>query len=299
MPVQPPSSASILKPGLYVTATPIGRLEDLSQRAKDTLEQADWICAEDSRETTKLLLALGIKRPPQRMLSLHAHNEARQIPQVLSLLGQSCSVALVSDAGTPGISDPGARLIQATWASGFRVSPIPGASAVIAAASVSGFLTDADRPLTFWGFLPTRESARRARYTAMLNHPGVSVCFEAPHRIHESLATAEAILGDQCELMLAREMTKSFERFIRGNAASIRAQLADDLAQDRYADHGEMVLVLSPRVQAHTGLTPELRDLWMSLLSGRLSKPQAAKLLAEALHISREEAYDLLLEAGL
>jgi 16S rRNA (cytidine1402-2'-O)-methyltransferase len=299
MPVQSPSSASTLKPGLYVTATPIGRLEDLSPRAKDTLEQADWICAEDSRETTKLLLALGIRRAPPRMLSLHAHNEARQIPEVLSLLGQSCSVALVSDAGTPGISDPGARLIQAAWEEGYRISPIPGASAVIAAASVSGFLTDAERPLTFWGFLPTRESARRARYAAMLNHPGVSVCFEAPHRIHESLATAEAVLGDQCELMLAREMTKSFERFMRGNAASVRAQLAEDLAQDAHADRGEMVMVLSPHVQAPTQLTPSLHGLWLSLLQGKLSKPQAAKLLAETLRISREEAYDLMLEAGL
>ncbi|MEY3952753.1 MAG: hypothetical protein RL320_1555 [Pseudomonadota bacterium] len=297
MPVHSPSSPPILKPGLYVTATPIGRLEDLSARARDTLEQADWICAEDSRETLKLLHALGLKRASRQILSLHAHNEARQIPEVLSLLGQSCSVALVSDAGTPGISDPGARLVQAVWDAGYRVSPVPGPSAVIAAASVSGFLTDADRPLTFWGFLPTRESARRARYLTVLNHPGVSVCFEAPHRIHESLASAQEVLGDQCDILLGREMTKSFERFLRGTAQEVRAQLADDLSQDAHADHGEMVLVLSPKRQSTSGLSDELRLQWQGLLAGRLAKPQAAKLLSEALGISRDEAYDLVLEA--
>lgn len=286
-----------LKPGLYVTATPIGHPDDVSGRALQVLAQADWLCVEDTRETQRLLQALGIQRPAGRMRSLHAHNEARQIPEVLALLGQSLSVGLVSDAGTPGISDPGARLVQATWAAGHRVVPVPGPSAVIAAASVSGFLTDPDRPLTFWGFLPARSAQRQARLLEIGRQAGVSVCFEAPHRIHESLADAEAILGDGCEMMLAREMTKPYERLIRGRPAALRAQLSADLAQDAHADRGEMVLVFAPAARGAPALSLEDKAAWQALLTGELPKPKAAKLLVGALGISREEAYELLLRA--
>jgi 16S rRNA (cytidine1402-2'-O)-methyltransferase len=293
--VLPSSSTQTLKPGLYVIATPIGHLDDLTARARQILMQVDWLYAEDSRETQRLLQGLGLSRPSGRLRSLHAHNEAQQIPEVLALLGQSLRVGLVSDAGTPGISDPGARLVQAVWEAGFRVSPVPGASAVIAAASVSGFLTDAQRPLSFWGFLPARSVARRSRYEEIRAHAGVSVCFEAPHRIHASLQDAESVLGDRCTLMLCREMTKAFERMIRGTPAQVREQLAADLSQDPRSDQGEMVLVIDPEPVQAQALTEEQTEDWRALLGGRLPKPRAAKLLAQALGLSRDEAYALLL----
>jgi len=292
--VSPLSSPQSLKPGLYVIATPIGHSDDVSARARQMLSGVDWLYAEDSRETQQLLARLGLQRPSSRIRSLHAHNEAEQIPQALEWLSQSMSIGLVSDAGTPGICDPGARLVRAAWEAGHRVSPVPGASAVIAAASVSGFLTDDERPLTFWGFLPARSAARKSRYAQIQSQAGVSICFEAPHRIHASLADAVSILGEQSELMLAREMTKPFERFIRGTPSAVRAELALDLARDSRADHGEMVLVIAPQTVRPAGLSAEQTEDWRRLLSGQMAKPQAAKLLAQSLGLSREQAYALL-----
>lgn len=284
-----------LKPGLYVVATPIGHLDDVSTRARRVLAEVDWLYAEDSRETQRLLSGLGLTRASARTRSLHAHNEAQQVSEVLARLAESCSVGLVSDAGTPGIADPGARLVKAVWEAGFRVTPIPGASAVIAAVSISGFLIDAERPFTFWGFLPARSTARLARYEQMRCHPGISVCFEAPHRIHESLADAQTVLGEGATLLLCREMTKHFERLIRGTPAAVRARLTQDLSEDSRADHGEMVLVISPPTREQPGLGPEQMEDWRQLLNGALPKPRAAKLLSQALGLTREQAYRLLL----
>jgi len=215
-------------------ATPIGNLEDITARALRTLGEVHTIAAEDTRRTRRLLAHFGIGTPA---VSLFEHNEQRRVPALVKRLASGESVALVTDAGSPGVADPGYRLVRAALEAGVPVTTIPGPSAVIAALQVSGLPTDA---FTFAGFLPVKAGARRRRLEELAERRETVVAFEAPHRILAALEDVEAVWGER-PMALARELTKLFEEVLRGTARSVREQLAPDRRR------GEMVLVLSGR----------------------------------------------------
>ncbi len=229
---------------LFVVATPIGNLRDITLRALEVLRSVGHIAAEDTRHTAKLLRHYEIATP---LISYHEHNRRRQLPRILALLAQG-DIALVSDAGTPGISDPGAELVTAADAAGHDVVPLPGPSALSAILSVAGCGAG---PVHFLGFLPRKRRARRdliERYAAL---PGVTVFFETPHRLQAALADIAAVAGAQ-RLVVGRELTKLHEEIVRGPAAAVAAQLA--LKQPR----GEFVLVLQGA--GADGGPPETRE---------------------------------------
>ena len=222
---------------LFLVATPIGHLDDITQRALKVLGEADVVAAEDPRHTRKLLDHYGIRT---RVTRLFEHNERARIPGVLAQLGSGANVALVTDAGSPGISDPGFPLVRAALEAGLKVESVPGPSAVIAALQVSGLPTDA---FTFVGFLPVKAVARRKRLAELSERRETIVAFESPHRIAATLEDLEAE-WDARPIALARELTKAFGEVLRGTAAEVRAQLTE--ARRR----GEMVLVLGGRTRA-------------------------------------------------
>jgi len=205
---------------LQVVATPIGNLADLSERAREALAGADVIAAEDTRHTAALLKASGIARP---MISLHEHNEAHRVPALLARLAAGERVALVSDAGTPLLSDPGFELVRRAAAAGFEVSTVPGPSAITAALAVAGLPTDR---FCFEGFLPARERERRGALGALAQEPRTLVFFEAPHRIAATLADMAAVLGPERAAVVARELTKAHETVYRGSLRELAARAA-------------------------------------------------------------------------
>lgn len=221
---------------MFLVATPIGNLEDVSQRALRVLAAADWVAAEDTRHTRKLLDRYGIEA---RLVSLFEHNERARVPFLLTELGAGRSVAVVTDSGSPGVSDPGYPLVRAAVAAGLRVESVPGPSAVIAALQVSGLPTDA---FTFAGFLPVRSAARRRLLESLLDRPETIVAFESPHRIDACLADLGEVWGER-PIALARELTKVHEEVLRGTAAEVRAALTAGRRR------GEMVLVLGGRTR--------------------------------------------------
>ena len=217
---------------LMVVATPIGNLEDLSPRARRALEEADLVACEDTRRTGRLLAGLGIKN---ELLSLHEHNERARLPRLIAALEEGRSVALVSDAGTPLLSDPGFLLVREAAARGLPIEPVPGASAVLAALMVSGL---PPHPFTFVGFPPPKSGKRRRFFERYAPLEHTLVCFESPHRLLASLEDALAVLGDR-PAALGRELTKLHEEVVRGTLSEIRAELAQ-----RPTVKGELVLVV-------------------------------------------------------
>jgi 16S rRNA (cytidine1402-2'-O)-methyltransferase len=213
-------------------ATPIGNLEDVTRRALRVLAEADLVAAEDTRHSRRLLEHAGISAP---VVSLFEHNERAKVPGLIRTLREGAHIALVTDAGSPGIADPGYPLVRAAVAEGIRVESVPGPSAVIAALQVSGLPTDA---FTFVGFLPPRGGARRRRLEELARRRETLVAFESPHRIEACLADLEAVWGAR-PIALARELTKAFEEVLRGSAREVREALTADKRR------GEMVLVLS------------------------------------------------------
>jgi 16S rRNA (cytidine1402-2'-O)-methyltransferase len=225
-----------LAPGLYIVATPIGNLEDITMRALRVLRSVDRIACEDTRQTRKLLDRYGIATPT---ISSHEHNEAERSGQLIKELKNGARIAVVSDAGTPGISDPGMVLAGAAIAAGIPVFPIPGASAVLAALVASGLGTER---FSFVGFLPPKSGARRTALEELAETvaaPTTLVFYEAPHRIVETLADVEAVWGSGCRVVLGRELTKLHEEFLRGTVSTIREQLGR-----RESIRGEMVLLV-------------------------------------------------------
>jgi len=222
---------------LYLVATPIGNLEDVTARALRTLREVDLVAAEDTRHTRRLLEHFGIAA---RLVSLFEHNERARAGMLVGKLREGESVAIVTDAGSPGIADPGYPVVRAAVAEGFRVESVPGPSAVIAALQVSGLPTDA---FAFVGFLPVRPGARRRALEEWHARRETIVAFESPHRIERCLEDLEAVWGDR-PLALVRELTKVHEQVLRGSAREVRAALRED--QKR----GEMVLVLGGRTRA-------------------------------------------------
>lgn len=222
---------------LYLVATPIGNLEDVTARALRTLREVDLVAAEDTRHTRRLLEHFGITA---KLVSLFEHNERARSGMLVERLRGGESVAIVTDAGSPGIADPGYPVVRAAVAEGFRVESVPGPSAVIAALQVSGLPTDA---FAFVGFLPVKPGARRRALEELHGRRETIVAFESPHRIERCLADLEAVWGDR-PVALVRELTKVHEQVLRGSARDVRAALRDD--QKR----GEMVLVLGGRTRA-------------------------------------------------
>lgn len=219
---------------LYVVATPIGNLEDLSARAGRVLAEVDAIAAEDTRHTQRLLRHLGIERP---LVSLHEHNESARVEQLLTRLRAGASLALVSDAGTPLISDPGFVLVRELRQAGCRVVPIPGACALITALSVAGLPTDR---FTFEGFLPAKSGPRQRQLEAGIARPETRVFYESPHRIRDLLVDIDEVAACR-QVVLARELTKTFETLLDGTASELLAQMEADSDQAR----GEFVVMLA------------------------------------------------------
>ena len=269
---------------LYVVATPIGNLADISLRALHVLARVDVVACEDTRHTQQLLRAYGLDRPGSQMLAVHQHNEAEAAHNVLERLGQGLRVAYVSDAGTPAISDPGARLVAAVRQAGFKVMPLPGASSVTTALSASGMTGDSG--FVFAGFLSSKATERQLAVQKLAQESRAVVLLEAPHRI-EALAQALAVLG-QRRVTLGRELTKQFEQIETLPAQDLSAWLAEKPERLR----GEFVLVLHDApVDDTTG--EGLRVL--HLLLPELPLKTAVKLAAEISGESKNTLYDLAL----
>jgi len=269
---------------LQVIATPIGNLADLSERAREALAQADIIAAEDTRHTGALLKALGLATP---LLSLHEHNESRRVPALLTRLAQGERVALVSDAGTPLLSDPGYELVRAAISAGFEVSVIPGPSAITAALAVAGLPTDR---FCFEGFLPARERERRAALEALAHERRTLVFFEAPHRIAAALADMAAVLGPEREAVVARELTKAHETLYRGTLSELAARAATEANFAR----GEITLVVRGAPAAAAGVDERLLHRTVEVLSKELPPGRVAAVAVQLSGATRAAAYALV-----
>ena len=276
---------SLLPQTLYVVATPIGNLADITLRALAVLSKADMVCAEDTRVTAQLLAAYGIQA---RLLSVREHNERQMAEKVIAALAEGKIVAQVSDAGTPAVCDPGARLVESVREAGFAVVPVMGASAVMAALSVAGI---ADSTFYFAGFLPAKAGERQKRLAQWQEADFPVVMFETPHRIAATLSDMQTLFPGR-RLMLGREISKTFETFLSGTADELAARLQADSNQSR----GEMVLVLHPAAQREAdGLPPEAQQV-MKILAAELPTKQAAELAAKISGANKKALYDLALE---
>lgn len=269
---------------LFIVATPIGNLEDLTPRARQTFAEVDLIAVEDTRHTGRLLSHFGVKT---RLLALHEHNEEKVVANVIAMLESGQSVALVSDAGTPLLSDPGFRLVRAAHQHKVKVSPVPGASAVTAALSVAGLPTDR---FCFEGFLPAKKAARVAALDSLGCENRTLVFFESVHRIADTLGDMCDAFGAQRLAFIGRELTKMHEQCIQGSLQSLRADVVDQTIVGK----GEFVIVVAGCDEV-SGTSLEV-DRLLKALADRLSAKDAAKVAAEATGLKRNEVYKRLLE---
>ncbi|WP_256646237.1 16S rRNA (cytidine(1402)-2'-O)-methyltransferase [Thermomonas paludicola] len=265
---------------LHVVATPIGNLGDLSPRALDTLRAVAAICAEDTRRSGQLLAHFGIAKP---LLALHEHNEDAIAQKLVARLLAGESLALVSDAGTPLVSDPGFRLVRAARAAGVKVSPVPGASALIAALSVAGLPSDR---FAFEGFLPAKAAARRERLQGLVAEPRTLIFYESSHRIGETLADMALAFGDERPAVLARELTKLFETVLDGTLSGLLAQVEADPDQRK----GEFVLLVQGAGEDADARVAEGRRLYAAI-SQHLPPSTAARLAADLSGAPRKALY--------
>jgi 16S rRNA (cytidine1402-2'-O)-methyltransferase len=274
----------LLDPGLYLVATPIGNLEDITLRALRVLKEVDRIACEDTRQTQKLLNHFAISTPT---ISYHEHNEQARTVELIALLQQGGRVAVVSDAGTPAFSDPGLELVRAAVAAGVRVIPIPGANAALSALIASGM--DTDRFL-YVGFLPAKPGARRTELeTLAAGLPGLTlVVYEAPHRILETLADVAAVWGDSARVVVARELTKMHEELLRGTVREVRLELA---ARERV--RGEIVLLIEAKPSAHPATVSGniVQQVSHLMESEGLDEKDALKRLARERGVSKSDLY--------
>lgn len=277
---------SIEKSTLYVVATPIGNLADITLRALAVLSAADLVCAEDTRVTAQLLGSYGIQ---SKLVSVREHNEQQMADKIIAALADGQVVAQVSDAGTPAVCDPGARLVQRVREAGFRVVPVAGPSAVMAALSVAGAT---ESHFYFHGFLPPKSGERQALLAAWQEVDYPVVMFETPHRIMAALADMQAVFPDR-RLVLAREISKTFETFLSGTVAEVAAAVAADSNQSR----GEMVLVLLPLHQTKQAAElPEAAQQVLAVLAEQLPTKQAAELAAKITGENKKKLYDAALK---
>jgi 16S rRNA (cytidine1402-2'-O)-methyltransferase len=275
---------------LFIVATPIGNLEDITHRALRVLREVDLIACEDTRHTRKLLNHFGITTPTT---SYHEHNEHERAAELCELLKSGKTVALVSDAGTPLISDPGFRLVKAAVERGISVQPIPGAAAFVTALSAAGLATD---QFMFAGFLPGRAGTRRAKLSELSSIPATLVFYEAPHRIKAALKDAREILGDR-EAVIAREMTKVHEEFTRGSLSELISRFSEI-----EAPRGELVLIVAAHaaetVAATRKASPanQLRERMNELEREGIDQKTAMKKAAKELGLKRDDAYRMLVD---
>jgi 16S rRNA (cytidine1402-2'-O)-methyltransferase len=270
---------------LNVIATPIGNLGDLTARAREALAAADVIAAEDTRRTLVLLQAVGIARP---LVALHAHNERERVPDLIARMARGETVALVSDAGTPLLSDPGFELVRQAIAAGIEVRSVPGPSAITAALSVAGLPVDR---FCFEGFLPASAGERRARLQELSHETRTLVFFEAPHRIVESLQELARVFGADREGVIARELTKAFETVYRGTLAELATQAHgnDDMAR------GEITMIVrGASSAAEQGVDMALLHRTVAALAAELPPSRAAALAAQITGARRSTAYELV-----
>lgn len=275
-----------LAPGLYLVATPIGNLEDITLRALRVLKSVDRIACEDTRQTQKLLNYYGITTPT---VSLHEHNEAGRTSELIAELLGGARIAVVSDAGTPGISDPGMFLARAAMKAEIPVCPVPGANAALSALIASGLDTE---HFVYLGFLPPKTSARRSdleKLKAGLHQPATFIFYEAPHRILDTLADVERVWGASCRVVVARELTKLHEEFLRGDVRQVREKLE---GRDRV--RGEIVLLIDAQPQpeegAFTAASIHERVIELEKTEG-LDEMDALKRIARERGISKSEVY--------
>ncbi len=274
-----------LAPGLYLVATPIGNLEDITLRALRVLKQADLIACEDTRQTQKLLNHFGIEKPT---ISYHEHNEASRAAELIERLAAGARIAVVSDAGTPGISDPGFRLVSLAIEKGVPVVPIPGPAAFISAVVASGLPVES---FAFRGFLSPKTGARRRALERIKESLQTEIFYEAPHRIREMLEDVVAVLGPSRRVVLARELTKIHEEFLRGDAADVLRTV-----NDRGELKGEMVLLIGPAEEGQVpSATLSIHDRVAQLVrEENLDEKSALKRVAKERGISKSEAYRVL-----
>jgi 16S rRNA (cytidine1402-2'-O)-methyltransferase len=276
----------MLAGNLYLVPTPIGNLEDITVRALRVLrEDAAIIACEDTRQTLKLLSHYDIRKP---LISYHQHNEANRTNDILDFLRRGESVALVSDSGTPLISDPGFRVVAAAIAEDFRVIPLPGPSAILTALTASGFSTEQFR---FFGFVPQKATARRTMIDQINTEATTCICYEAPHRILETLAVMAEVLGER-QIVVARELTKIHEEFLRGSAG----QVLDHL-EKRGAVKGEFTIVISPAEEKAEELDAVSEIERLQRDTG-LSRMEAIKAVAKRMALPKREVYRLVAEGG-
>jgi 16S rRNA (cytidine1402-2'-O)-methyltransferase len=288
-----PAENSPLAPGLYLVATPIGNLGDITLRALDVLRDVDRIACEDTRQTQKLLNHFEIAKPT---VSCHEHNEHSRAAELIAAIKGGSAVALVSDAGTPGVSDPGSWLVREAIAAGVPVFPIPGATAAVSALIASGLPAD---EFEFLGFLPEKAGARRTRLELLAEQPQETartlIFYEAPHRLLDTLADFEFVWGPQLHVVVARELTKIHEEFLRGTVAEVRSELAK---RDRI--RGEITLLVTIPVQsslptegsdaANARESIAVRVARMQV-EGGIDEKEALKRLARELGRSKSEVY--------
>jgi 16S rRNA (cytidine1402-2'-O)-methyltransferase len=264
---------------LYLVSTPIGNLEDITLRALRVLRECDLIACEDTRHTRKLLDHFGIAKPA---VSYHEHNEPERAANLVARIKEGASVALVSDAGTPLVSDPGYRVVTAAISAGVLVVPIPGASAVLGALSASGLATDAFR---FCGFLPSKSGQRRKLLEALRPDTSTLIFYETPHRVSEALEDIAAVYGAR-PVVLARELTKLHEEFLRGTAAEIKAQL-----KARGPVKGEITLLIGKSDEAGPMEDTPLEEAVRALQREGVSRMDAIKQVARKRGLGKREVY--------
>lgn len=272
---------------LYVVSTPIGNLGDMSKRAVEVLMHVDLIAVEDTRHSGKLMANFGIET---RLIPYHDHSDERVQRKLMSKLENGQSIALISDAGTPLIADPGYRLVKLVRKQGFSVVPIPGASALTAALSASGLPTDR---FVFEGFLPSKAEARKKYLESLINESRTLVFYEAPHRVLESLRVMVAVFGDNREAVLARELTKRYETITDGTLGSLLATVTQDENQQR----GEIVLVVAGVSQLEMDQSADFdAKRVLGILLTELSVKQSAVLTAKLTGAKKNYAYELALQ---
>lgn len=271
---------------LFVVATPIGNLDDLSPRARQVLDQADLIASEDTRHTRRLLSHFGIKTP---QIALHEHNEEKIVGKIIDKLETGHTVALVSDAGTPLISDPGYRLLRAAHARGIRVSPVAGPSAATAALSVAGLATDR---FCFEGYLPAKKPARQKRLRELAAEERTIILFEAVHRIAASLNDLLQIFGSERQAFIGREMTKLHEQCVCGSLADLKRMLDDG----QIASRGEFVLAIEGQAAAQAAAVAVDLNQLIRELAAELPGSRAADIVARITGRKRNEIYRRMLK---
>jgi len=278
------SETTLTPATLYIVATPIGNLGDISQRAIDILTQVDVIACEDTRHTGKLLSAFSIKN---KTMSLHDHNERQRQDQVANMLQEGKTIALVSDAGTPLISDPGFHIVRHCRSLGLNVSPIPGACAAIAALSVAGLPTDR---FSFEGFLPSKSGARQATLKALIDEPRTMIFYDAPRRAIDTVQDIVATLGGDRYIVIAREITKTFETVHSDTAENFLAWLEQDANQLK----GEMVLIIEGHKPAENEMSAEVINT-LKLLLAEMKPKKACAIVAEIYGVKKNALYEVAL----